>query len=127
MWGIHTRNRKARSMLLLTANILAQTAPKSGGGGFQFMFAIILMIGVFYFVMYRSNSKTKQKRADLINNIKKNDKIMTIGGILGTVVSVKEREIVVKVDESTNTKMTFLKDAVRQVVQDDTELSVENK
>ena len=91
------------------------------------MFAIILMIGVFYFVMYSSNSKSKQKRANLINNIKKNDKIMTIGGILGTVVSVKEREIVVKVDESTNTKMTFLKDAVRQVVQDDTELSVENK
>jgi preprotein translocase subunit YajC len=61
----------------------------------------------------------------MLADLKKNDRILTRGGILGTVVGIKENEVVLKVDETTNTKMTFLKDAVWQVVQDDTELTME--
>jgi len=45
--------------------------------------------------------------------------VLTIGGVVGTVVSVKDDQVVVKVDESTNTKMTFLKSAIQRVVTDD--------
>jgi preprotein translocase YajC subunit len=42
--------------------------------------------------------------------------VLTIGGILGTVTAVKDHEVTVKVDESNNTKMTFLKTAIQKVV-----------
>jgi preprotein translocase subunit YajC len=79
---------------------------------------LILMIGVFYFVLMRGNRKQQKERRNLLDNLKKNDRVMTIGGVVGTVVSVREHEVVVKVDESTNTKMTFIKKAIQQVITD---------
>ena len=78
-----------------------------------------LMLGVFYFVIVRGNRKQERKRKDLLGNLGKNDKVMTIGGIVGRVVTVRENEVVLKVDESTNTKMTFSKKAIQQVMTDD--------
>ncbi len=86
---------------------------------------IIIMVAVFYFVFFRANSKTKKKRTDMLSGIKKNDKVMTIGGIIGTVTSVRDREVTIKVDETTNTKMTFTKDAVRTIVTEESDLTVE--
>ena len=107
--------------------LLAQESEKSGGPNMSFWIGIILMIGVFYFVLLRGNPKGRKKRADMMSGLKKNDRVMTIGGILGSVVSVKDKEVVIKVDETTNTKMTFIKDAIRTVVQDDTVLTVEDR
>ena len=108
--------------------ILAQDAPpKPGASPWTLWIGILLMIAVFYFVLFRGNPKTRRKRADMLTNLKKSDRVMTIGGIVGTVVNVKDKEVVVKVDETTNTKMTFTKDAIRTVVQDDTDLTVESR
>ena len=107
-------------MNLLLATLAQDAAPKSGPGP-QLWIGILLMIGVFYLVLFRGSPKTRKKLADL----KKNDRVMTRGGIIGTIVGMKENEVVLKVDETTNTKMTFLKDAVWQVVQDDTQLTME--
>jgi preprotein translocase subunit YajC len=57
----------------------------------------------------------------------KNDRVLTIGGVVGTIVSVKEDQVVVKVDESTNTKMTFLKSAIQRIMSDDQPMSPETK
>ena len=53
--------------------------------------------------------------------------MMTIGGILGTVVNVKDNEVVLKVDEATNTRMTFLKRSIQQVVVGTEELKLEER
>ncbi|MCH7812744.1 MAG: preprotein translocase subunit YajC [Planctomycetes bacterium] len=92
-----------------------------------FWIGILLMIGVFYFVLLRGNPKGRKKREQMMSELKKNDRVMTIGGILGSVVAVKDKEVVIKVDETTNTKMTFTKDAIRTIVQDNTVLTVEDK
>ena len=105
--------------------ILAQEGVKPGGNRAPMWIGLVLMVAVFYFVLFRGNPKSRKQRANLLANLKKNDRIMTIGGIVGTVVAVKDKEIVVKVDETTNTKMTFTKDAIRTVIQEDTELTVE--
>jgi preprotein translocase subunit YajC len=114
-------------MNLLLA-FLAQETPPSGDGrpGWVTVVPIVLMIAVFYFVLFRGKPKSRRQRADMLANLKKNDRVMTIGGIVGTVVNVKDKEVVVKVDETTNTKMTFTRDAIRTVVQDDTDLTVES-
>jgi len=111
--------------ILLT--ILAQEGSKPSGSGAPMWIGILLMIAVFYFILFRGKPGGRKQRQQMLANMKKNDRVMTIGGILGTVVSVKDKEVVVKVDETTNAKMTFIKDAIRTVVQDDTELSVEAK
>ena len=110
-------------MMMMLAAILAQNGQKGPPGGTMWI-GLLLMIAVFYFVLFRGNPGTKKKRAQMFDNLKKNDKIMTIGGVIGTVVTIKDKEIVVKVDEATNTKMTFLKSAIQSVVQDDTDLTL---
>jgi preprotein translocase subunit YajC len=80
---------------------------------------MLLFVGLYFFLMMRGNKREQQKKKDLLAGIKKNDRVMTIGGIIGTVVSVKENEVVVKVDETTNTKMTFRRGAIQQKLAED--------
>ncbi|MBN1513196.1 MAG: preprotein translocase subunit YajC [Phycisphaerae bacterium] len=85
--------------------------------------ALLVFAVVFMFVSSRSARKNEQKRRDqMLAALSKNDRVLTHGGIIGTIVAIKDNEIVLKVDESTNTKMTFIKDAVRQVVKDPADL-----
>ncbi len=71
---------------------------------------------IFYFMMMRGNRKQKQERANLLDNLAKNDRVMTVGGLLGTVVTIRDQEVVLKVDESNNTKVTFLKSSIQKVI-----------
>ncbi|MCC7291383.1 MAG: preprotein translocase subunit YajC [Phycisphaerales bacterium] len=81
------------------------------------MFGVMVALMVFMWVMNSKRQKREQKqRADMLGKLGKNDRVLTIGGIIGTVVSVKESEVVLKVDESTNTKMTFARRAIQQVL-----------
>jgi preprotein translocase subunit YajC len=52
----------------------------------------------------------------MIESLKKNDRVQTIGGILGTVLDVKDNEITIKIDESNNTKMRIIPGAVSRVI-----------
>ncbi|MFW6132395.1 MAG: preprotein translocase subunit YajC [Planctomycetota bacterium] len=84
-----------------------------GGGG---MMPFIIILGGFlllYFWMGRSRRKQEAKRREMLANLKKGDKVTSIGGICGTVVEVREDEVVVKVDE--NTRMRMARWAVRGV------------
>jgi len=83
-----------------------------------FLWVILAMFAVIYFVMMRPQKKKQQQHRDMLNNLKKNDRVRTIGGIIGTVVDVRDDEIVLKVDESNNTKMHFLRSAVGTVLTD---------
>ena len=112
--------------------MLAQAAPagdpKGGGApGGVMLFGLILMMGVFFFIMMRGNRSQRKKKETMLNAMKKNDRVMTIGGAIGTIVSVKENEVVLKVDEATNAKMTFIKRAIQQVISEDDDLSMANR
>jgi|CXWL01.1.fsa_nt_gi preprotein translocase subunit YajC len=83
----------------------------------MFQYAPFIIFGlIFYFFLLRPNSKEKKRRQEQLSSIKKNDRAVTIGGIMGTVVSVKDDEVTLKVDESSNTKITFLKSAIQRVI-----------
>ena len=87
--------------------------------GFTQLFPIILIVAVFYMFLYKSKKKTESKRTDMLSQLKRGDRVQTIGGILGSVVEVRDNEVVVKVDESTNTKMRFTRSAIHRVIEDD--------
>lgn len=91
-----------------------QGAPPPSPFG-SFLMPLLLMGLIFYFLLIRPQSKDKKKRAVMLAALKKNDRVVTIGGIVGTVLSVKDDEVTLKVDESSNTKITFLRSAIQTV------------
>jgi preprotein translocase subunit YajC len=84
------------------------------------LIGLVLFFAVFMVLSGRARRKEQHERQRLLDNLSKNDRVMTIGGIVGTVVQVRENEVVVKVDETTNTKMTFIKKAIQQVLPEGT-------
>jgi preprotein translocase subunit YajC len=80
----------------------------------------MLMIGIFMavivFYSFGFNRKEKKQRQAMLENIKRNDRVMTVGGILGTVVGVKDNEVQLKIDESNNVKVTVVRTAIHKVL-----------
>jgi preprotein translocase subunit YajC len=119
----------------ILAEILAQTtpaqpqqAPQQPGSAALFLPAMMVALIAFMLLTARSQRKREaREREDLNNRLAKNHRVLTVGGVIGTVVAVKENEVVLKVDESTNTKMTFLRSAVQRILTDDTGATLDGK
>lgn len=77
----------------------------------QFIF-LALMFVMMYFILFRGPRKKQQQHKQMVQALAKNDKVRTIGGIIGTVVDVKGDEIVLKIDESNNTKIRLSASAI---------------
>lgn len=73
----------------------------------------LLIIVIFYFFLIRPQKKKQNETQKMLNALKKGDKVITIGGIHGTVSSVKENTVIVKVDE--NCKLEFNRSAIASV------------
>ena len=71
---------------------------QTGMGGFWIM--IVLMIVVLYFFMWRPESKRRKEMAKFREGLKKGDKIITAGGIYGTVKEVKDTTLLIEVDSN---------------------------
>jgi len=91
--------------------------PKGGGGGFGGMTPLLLLAPILLIFLWSGRSRKKQeaKRKQMLSELKKGDKVTSIGGIVGTVIEVREDELVIKVDETNNTRMRFARWAVRGV------------
>jgi preprotein translocase subunit YajC len=57
----------------------------------------------------------------MVKSLQKNDRVRTIGGIFGTVIEVRDKEVIIKIDESNNTKMRVSPNAISSVVGDEKE------
>ena len=109
------------STLLLAQGAASQPAPTPGAGSGYLLPGLLLFMLVFYFMLFRGRSKERQKYESLIASLKKNDRIQTIGGIYGTVVDVKDAEIVLKVDETNNVKIRVNRSAIKEVIREGAE------
>lgn len=72
---------------------------------------IILMFVIFYFLLIRPQQKKQKELQTMITNLKKGDKVVTNGGILGEVSSIQQDYVVLNVGDS-NTKLEVLKSAI---------------
>lgn len=79
------------------ADAAAQPAP-AGSGSFWIM--ILAMIAVMYFFMWRPESKRRKQMEDFRKGLKKGDKVITAGGIYGTVKEVHETSLLIEVDSN---------------------------
>lgn len=106
--------------------VLAQAATQPGsgqpspqGGGLDFVrvwLPLILMIAVFYWLLARGQRKERDKHARMLKSLQRNDRVLTIGGVIATVVEVRDNEVVLKVDETNNVKMRFARSAIKEVL-----------
>lgn len=82
------------------------------------MMLILLFFVVLIYMNSRGRKKEQRKYQDMLNALKRNDRVQTVGGVIGTVVDVREGEVVLKVDEATNTKMRFARSAIKGVLEE---------
>lgn len=79
---------------------------------------LLLLVVVFYLLVLMPQRRERKQRDQMLSAVKKGDRVQTIGGILGTVVDIRESEIILKVDEANNTRLHFSKAAVQAVLPD---------
>jgi preprotein translocase subunit YajC len=92
-------------------NAAPVTPQRKPFGNTQWIF-LGLMFLVMYLLLFRGPRKKQQQHKQMVQSLEKNDKVRTIGGIIGTVVDIKGDEVTLKVDESNNTKMKFVSSAI---------------
>ncbi|MGE4583999.1 MAG: preprotein translocase subunit YajC [Sphaerochaeta sp.] len=99
----------------------ALAAPESTGGAASSTGSMMttfitfgLIIVIFYFLIIRPQKKRDKETKEMLASIKKGDKVVSIGGIHGTVLAVKETTVVVKVDD--NTRLEFSRNAISSIV-----------
>ena len=110
----------ATMFLLSSILLLAEDAP-----GFSLfdgnMLLPFLAIGVlFYFLMIRPQRRQKQQQKDMLGAMKKNDRVVTIGGIKGTIANIQREadEVTLKIDESSGAKIRVQISAIARVITD---------
>lgn len=100
-----------------------QEATLAGGSALGMFVPMLAIIVIFYFFLIRPQNKKQKETEKMIAALKKGDKVITIGGIHGVVSSVKEKTIIVKVDD--NAKIEFNRTAIATVQKSDAELAKE--
>ena len=89
-----------------------------GGGLFNssFMVVLVMMFLAMIIFSFMGQRRDRKKREAMINAVKKHDKVQTVGGLIGSVVEVKTDTVILKVDESANTRITFARSSIQQVL-----------
>jgi preprotein translocase subunit YajC len=92
------------TILLQTAPAAPANAPAAGGQG-AFWIMIIAMFAIMWLFMIRPQRKQQKELEQFRNSLQKGDKVITAGGIYGTVDEVKDRYVVLKVDGETKLRI----------------------
>jgi preprotein translocase subunit YajC len=105
--------------------LFAQDPPAGGGANDSpsmliSMLPLLAIFVLFYFMMIRPQRKEQSRRMDMLAAVKKNDWIVTAGGIYGVVTNVRREsdEATIKVDEATNTKLRITLSSIVRVLGD---------
>jgi preprotein translocase subunit YajC len=107
---------------MLTATLLLAAEGGDPLGGLGAFLPIILIVLLGYFMIFRPMRRQEAERRAMVNSLKKNDEVVAVGGILGTVVNIKEKvpgtpsgedEVTVKIDDKV--RIRVLRGAISRV------------
>ena len=89
--------------------------PQGEGGGSAIMsfLPLIAIIGIFYFLIIRPQSKKQKETQRMLSALRKGDRVVTVGGLHGVIQTIRENTVIVRVDE--NTKLEFNRAAIATV------------
>lgn len=92
----------------------ADAAPQGPDMKSLWIFFVAFM-AIMYFLMIRPNQKREKERREMLNSLAKGDKVVTTGGICGTIVGLTDKSVVIKVSDEPIVKIEFLRAAVSRV------------
>lgn len=108
---------------VMLAPLLAQEGGAAPDSGFNpgFLLPMVLIGILFYFMLIRPERKKSAEAADMLKTLKKNDHVITIGGIYGTIVNIQDGTdvVTVRVDDNNNTKLRLRRSAISAIVKDE--------
>ncbi len=99
---------------------LLAMAPPAGGGGEGSMISTLLMfaliIGIFYFMILRPQQKRQKEREKMLGAVKKGDKVITAGGLHGSIAGMDDKTVLIQVAD--NVKLKFDRSAVASIIRE---------
>jgi preprotein translocase subunit YajC len=106
------------SHLLLLAQQSSETSTAPQGSLLFSLLPLMVIVGLFWFLMVRPMKRQEHERQSLLSALKKNDKVVTSGGIIGIVAAVKDKEdeVTLKVDESSNVRLRVTKSSIVRIL-----------
>lgn len=109
----------ATLMIVLKSIALAQNGDgpaQTGPGSIQpIIFMFIAMFAIMYFLTIRPTQKREKERQAMLSALSKGDRVITSGGLYGTIIGLNEKSVVLRVSEEPPVKMEFIRAAVSRV------------
>lgn len=93
---------------------LAQAQPKPQGSAFGALLPLILIFFVFYFLLILPQQKKQKQHKKMLDELKEGDKVVTVGGMVGTVSKIKDNIVTIELRDGV--KIDFLRNAISQVM-----------
>ncbi len=89
-------------------NAMATDGAQQGGGGIAAMLPFLLIFVIIYFFMIRPQTKKQREKQSMLDALKKGDKVVTIGGIHGTIAGLKNKGkiVVLKIDKNVDVNLS---------------------
>jgi preprotein translocase subunit YajC len=114
---------------LNTLYTIAMAPPPQGGDPQSSLISTLVMfaliIGIFYFLILRPQQKKQKERQKLLDAVKKGDKVITAGGLHGTVAGLDEKTVLLQVAD--NVKMKYERSAISTIIREGESLPKEVK
>lgn len=101
-------------MILFLAETTAAETTNTGSSGWITIVMLVLMLGVFYFFLYRPQKKQEKQVNDMRNSLEVGDEITTVGGIIGKVLSIKDETVMIETGNEKN-KIRILRSAIKTI------------
>jgi len=123
--GAPAGDGSAGTLQIPISDVPGQTADPNAGMG-QLWFFVIFILALWLLLLWPQR-REKKKREEMLGKLSKGDRVATVGGFLGTVVEVRETEVVLKVDENKDIRMHFSRNAIQTILSDKSERSEKDK
>ncbi len=111
------------SLFVPIAQAAPAAAPAGGVGGM--LVPMILIMGIFYFMLIRPQQRKEKERKRMISELKSGAKVMFSGGIIGVISNVKEHTFMIKIADGV--KIEVARGAVSQVIEKGEKITVDDK
>ena len=101
------------AFILLTADAAANG--KMGGLGFSYIISIVLMLGIFYFLMIKPQKKEQKRVEAMLADMEVGDVVVTTGGFYGVLIDITEDDVIVEFGSDEHCRIPMRKSAISQV------------
>ena len=99
--------------------MLQQEGPAPSGPGLgQYLPLFAIMFMIMYFMIIKPQRRREKERLAMLSRVRKNDKVLTTGGIYGTVMNLKDDEVTLRIDDSNNVRVRLTRSSIVGVIGD---------